>query len=274
MTCDELRLAIPEYLTRDLPESGKRDFQNHMQLCAGCRSEVADLTALWLSIGQLPQPEPGPLLRTRFAEMLSAYEHGMERGRRESASTWLRTRWGSLWAKRTAWQAAVAAACLLIGLSVGRWTGNRETAPSAGEVATLRGELAAMRQLITLSLLQQQSPNDRLEGVNWSVRVEEPTPEVPAALLFAVSNDDNVNVRLAAVDALHRYASDGRTRNSLLSAIRKQDSPLVQVAIIGLLSQLHDPKLAEPLETLASDPRVDKSVRRFARSALGKMRLE
>ena len=56
-----------------------------------------------------------------------------------------------------------------------------------------------MRQLVTLSLLQQQSAGDRLQGVNWSYRVEQPDTAVLAALLTTVNHDPNVNVRLAAV---------------------------------------------------------------------------
>ena len=52
----------------------------------------------------------------------------------------------------------------------------------SSEVAQLRGEMYNMRQMVTLSLLQQQSASDRLRGVNWSYRVEQPDSEVLAAL--------------------------------------------------------------------------------------------
>jgi hypothetical protein len=274
MTCDEVKLSIPEYLSRELSGREVLEMEGHVAECAGCQAELSEMSALWRSMARLPQPEPGPLLRTRFESMLAAYEHGMERGRQDSAWSRLQGRLSAFWPKQPVWQFAVAVACLVAGFFGGSALTQTHLRPANNEMTTLRGEVAAMRQLVTLSLLQQQSPSDRLRGVNWSVRVERPTPEVPAALLFAVNNDDNVNVRLAAVDALHNFTADERTRRSLLAAIPRQDSPLVQIALIDLLAQLHEPETAKALQRLADQPRLDESVRAFAQRAAGKMHFE
>ena len=59
-----------------------------------------------------------------------------------------------------------------------------------------------MRQLVALSLMQQQSASERLRGVSWAYQRGTIRREVLAALVSAVNHDTNVNVRLAAVDAL------------------------------------------------------------------------
>ena len=274
MTCDEVRLSIPEYLSRELSSREALEVEGHVAECAGCRTELSEMSSLWRSMARLPQPEPGPLMRTRFESMLSAYEHGIERGRQDTAWSRLQGRLSALWPKQPAWQFAIAAACLVAGFFGGSALTQTHLRPANNEITTLRGEVAAMRQLVTLSLLQQQSPSDRLRGVNWSVRVEQPTPEVPAALLFAVNNDENVNVRLAAVDALHTFTADERTRRALIAALPKQDSPLVQIALIDLLGQLHEPETAKALQRLAAQPRVDESVRAVAQRVAGKMHFE
>ena len=49
-----------------------------------------------------------------------------------------------------------------------------------------------------------------------------------------------MNVRLAAVDALHGFGASPVTRTAMIQSIRKQDQPLVQIALIDLLVDLHE----------------------------------
>ena len=78
-------------------------------------------------------------------------------------------------------------------------------------MAQLRGQVENLRQMVALSMLQQQSPSARMRGVTYSEKIAQPDPQVLDALLQAVNHDSNVNVRLSAVDALaevrHRAGS-------------------------------------------------------------------
>ena len=67
-----------------------------------------------------------------------------------------------------------------------------------------------MRQMVALSLMQQQSAGERLRGVSWAYRVESSDTEVLSALLYTVNNDQSVNVRMAAVEALARLRRGAR----------------------------------------------------------------
>ena len=102
-----------------------------------------------------------------------------------------------------------------------------------------------MRQLMTLSLLQQQSAADRLQGVTWSYRVAPSDTEVLSALLNTVNHDPSVDVRLSAVDALKAMKASPIARRGLIQALGKQTSPLVQVAITDAIVDLRD-KQAPP----------------------------
>jgi HEAT repeat protein len=128
-----------------------------------------------------------------------------------------------------------------------------------------------MRQLVALSLLQQQNASERLKGVTWSYRVDQSDTEVLSALLYTVNHDQNVNVRLAAVDALHAFADSPVVRKGLLQAIRKQESPMVQVALIDALADLRDVHAVSALQTMARDPEANPAVRERAKWALGKL---
>jgi HEAT repeat protein len=128
-----------------------------------------------------------------------------------------------------------------------------------------------MRQLVALSLLQQQSASERLRGVSWTYRVEPSDTEVLAALLAAVNHDPNVNVRLAAVDALRPFAAGQPTRDAVIQALPSQTDPIVQVALIDLLVDLKETEAAPELRKVAADGSTDVGVRQRAQWALEKL---
>jgi hypothetical protein len=128
-----------------------------------------------------------------------------------------------------------------------------------------------MRQMVALSLMQQQSAGERLRGVSWAYRVESSDTEVLSALLSTVNNDQSVNVRMAAVEALHAFGASPVTRTAIVQSIPKQTSPLVQIALIDLLVDLKVTDATPALKQRSLDPAVDASVRERAKAALGKL---
>lgn len=142
---------------------------------------------------------------------------------------------------------------------------------SGSEIAQLQGQVESLRQLVALSLLQEQSPSARLRGVNYSYQISQPDPEVEQALLYAVNHDSNVNVRLSAVDALAKFASSGEVRRGLTDSLPVQDSPLVQIALIDLLVQANARESIPMLRKLAEAPDSNEDVRQRAASALQRM---
>jgi HEAT repeat protein len=88
-----------------------------------------------------------------------------------------------------------------------------------------------MNRLVTISLLEHQSVTERLRGASYS-RLTPPDERVLAALLGTAAQDPNINVRLAAVEALTPYANRPSVRSGLLDSLSSQRSPLVQLAVL------------------------------------------
>ncbi len=272
MNCDETRLILPEYLSQSLGESQELAFAAHLSTCEGCRVETERLGSLWRGLALLPEsyPEPSATVRDRFYDSLAAFRHGLESAPKHS---W-KEKLAALWPKQPTWQMAISLALLVLGVGVGYEIRpqKQEVAPVAGaEVAQLRGEVSNMRQMVALSLMQQQSAGERLRGVSWAYRVESSDTEVLSALLSTVNNDQSVNVRMAAVDALHAFGGSPVTRNAIVQSIPKQASPLVQIALIELLVDLRVTDASAELKRLSTDQAVDASVRERAKWALGKL---
>ena len=128
-----------------------------------------------------------------------------------------------------------------------------------------------MRQLVALSLLQQQNASDRLRGVNYAYRVEQSDPQVLSALLTTLDHDSNVNVRLAAVDAVRNFTDNPVGRKGLVQALAKQDSPLVQIAILDQIVELHEKSAVTAIQFLLSGQDVNPDVRQRAQWALKRL---
>jgi HEAT repeat protein len=252
MNCEEARTQFVDYWRGDL-EDPLGEFRTHLESCDRCRAEAQDLKGLWGTMASLPEQDPSMGLRVRFYDSLREWRRNEEQ--RRHAFWWLR---------HPAFQAAAAVALLVIGIGTGYLARGRETT----EVSQLRGEVSNMRQLVALSLMQQQSATDRLRGVSYAYRTEQSDPQVLSALLTTVNHDPSINVRLAAVDALRNFTDNPIGRNGLVQALSKQESPMVQIAILDEIASVHEKSAVPAIQTLVSAADVNPEVRQRAQWAL------
>jgi hypothetical protein len=273
MMCERVREQLPECLAGKLDKAERERVIGHLESCSACRNELAELGIVWRGLESMAVPEPNRAMRTRFIEMMEAYQAGMEQAppkRAEPPAETSRRRWLAWWPSQPAWQIAIASALLIAGVVAGRYEAGapKEMSP---EMAQLKGQVEGLRQLVALSLLQAQSPSDRLRGVSFSSQIARPDADVEQSLLRAVNHDPNVNVRLSAVDAIEKYAGDPAVRRVLVDSVAVQDSPLVQCALIDLLVEVNDRDSAPALRKLAQDGQVDEVVRQRATLAMHKL---
>jgi HEAT repeats len=259
MQCEQVRERLTDLLTGEAG-ADLEALRQHLAACSGCRAEADELEQVWSALGAVPSPRPdSTAMSARFASMLDGYEQGRAgtaAARWDRMNGWLST----FWPRQPLMQLACGAALLVIGLAGGRATRPLAPPPS-DEMAALRTELRETRQMVTLSLLQQQSASDRLRGVSFSGRLEEPGGEVVSALLDALLHDPNVNVRLASIDALVRFADQQAVRQGAIEALQSATSPLVQIALIDFVVGLQEKTSVEALKRLADDPALNEAVR-------------
>jgi hypothetical protein len=268
MICERVKEQLAEYLSGNLEGPAREKFVDHLEQCPRCQAEVEELGALWRGLEFVPSAQPSIAMRGRFNEMLEAYRFGQaEALQKESTATNVRQ---MPQPRHAWWQLAAACGLLAAGAAAGRFTVPQQHTAPTPEVAQLRGEMESMRQLVTLSLLQQQSAGQRLRGVTYSYQMDRADPEVEKALLFAVSHDANVNVRLSAVDALQKFAHNPQVTKSLVDAIDPQDSPLVQIALIDLLVDSKEGSIIPELRKLEK-AEVNEAVRQRAAWGLQKL---
>ena len=263
MKCDDLGPQMLEYLAGTLPDDRLAVIRAHLAECAACRDDVDATAELWNELGAAPLPRPeSARMRARFDAALQGYIDGQAESRVLTATASRRPAW-----QWQPWvQLAGAAALLFIGIGFGRFLPASQPQTNS-DIALLREELRDTRQMVTLSLLQQQSASERLKGVTVSGQIEQPGTEVVSALLDTLRRDPNVNVRLATVDALRRFSSREAIRKSVVDALPGQESPLVQIAMVDFILEASGPETRSVLQQLVEDMMLNQAVR--ARAARG-----
>jgi len=262
MQCEEVRDQFTDYLIETLEEPKRSQVQQHLISCAACRAEAEGLKAIWTRLGSIPGEQPGPNMRARFEVMLEAYRHGLDNA---PSSNWWRNanewmaRW---WPAQPVLQFGLAAALLVAGVAVGRQYQQPAPLQPDGEMVQLRSEVREMRNLVAISLMQQQSASERLKGVNY--QIAQPNSDFLNTLLDTLMHDANVNVRLAAVDALRKFGESQTVRQGILKAITRQESPLVQIELITLMVELQERAGVATLREISANQTLDEEVRKRA----------
>jgi uncharacterized protein with HEPN domain len=212
-----------------------------------------------MELPNIPQAEPLPDARARFDQMLefeSSVPQLSAKGSGEEASFW----------RSHLLQGAVAAALVLIGVAMGYYI--RPSAVPSKELADLRNELYQTRQMVALSLMQQQAATDRLKGISWSYQLQQPSAELLRALLDRLMHDPSVNVRLATVDALRQFGDQPAVRSGVVEAMAQPQSPMVEISLIDLAVDLRQKESIAALRQFAQDQKLDQAVRERAEKGL------
>jgi len=112
------------------------------------------------------------------------------------------------------------------------------------------------------------SAADRINAVSAAAVLTNTRNEVVNGLVDVLDKDPNTNVRLAALDGLARFYRDDYTRKKLLVSLKKQTDPLVQIALIGLLTRMRESGILTELEKMVRDPATEKTVKDCAYSSI------
>lgn len=263
MRCEEIHAHLADHLAGTLAPDLSDDVTAHLRTCHTCAAEADGLNETWQMLGTVPASRPDSAgMRVRFDAALEGYRDGLESDRARP-SRFTRIRAYGL-------QFAAAAAVLVLGVSIGRQT-TRPPAPDP-QLTMLREELREMRQMVTLSLLQQQSASERLRGVSFTTRIDQPAGEVTAALLDTLMHDPNVNVRLACIRALDRFNTQAAVRAGVVQAVTRETSPLVSIALIDFILEARDTMAIDVLRQLSADEQRDAAVRETAARGVERLR--
>ncbi len=223
------------------------------------REELRALELLMEGIATSPEPAPPAAADARFATMLAA---ATEQGTNAPAKPVQRSGLRLAWSSRVLRAAAVAAAVLLIFVA-GMQYGN----------AGLKQQYAANRTLLEemADLMKAERTSERIRATTVTLELVEMDPETARNLGFLLRNDENANVRLAALEALRRFPDDAGVREELLAAMQESPPDVVRFELIETLVRCNEKRVLPYLQEIMEADTLPQPVRDVAEMARFKL---
>ncbi|ELR68424.1 hypothetical protein C900_00392 [Fulvivirga imtechensis AK7] len=211
--------------------------------------DLNDLSELKASVNQMMAPVPSEQMSAGFYQQLTAAKR-----KPEKRAGWF----ASLWNAQLVLRWAYSIGLVVIGLGAGLLL---RSPKEEGKLERLSAEVSEMKEMMMLTLLEKDSPSDRLKAVNLTSELPDASVKVTEALLKTLNNDPNVNVRLATLEALYPYASHPEVREGLIRSIARQQSPLVQMALGEMMVVLQEKGSVENLQKILKDQNTPPEVK-------------
>lgn len=226
-------------LTGEISEKEQVALDQFLEANPDVASELKELEQTWDLFEEIERPEPSEAMDARFEGMMAAYSANQKESR-PSVLDWILERMTRSW--------QVGLASLVMGLFIGWWM-----LPSQGQqqdIKQLSSEIQSMKEMMMLTLIEQPKAQERIRAVNLAAELPNADEKVINALIATLNNDDNVNVRLASLESLTRYANQPVVRQSLVDALKMQESPLMLIAIADVLVAIQEKSSVETMEQL------------------------
>lgn len=230
---EQLEEKIIAFFEGELSEKEKKELSEKRENSAEAEQLFQAYTLLYQDIENQNIEVPSKNITTNFEKLLTTEKQKLKQ--LESTVVPQKGKVRSLFL-----YGSVAAVLIALVVSMSIIFSNQNTINQmSAEMVLLRKEMK--------SLLNNTSTSVRIQAVNLSAELQKPDKEVVNVLVKTMNTDPSENVRLAAVNALGKFAQDDSVKKELITALENQESSYVQIKLINILSTI---KAKEAIPTL------------------------
>jgi hypothetical protein len=251
MKTSENEILIIDYLSGNFTEDKQKEFERLLNENSGLKKEFETVKAFWNVNEEVPNPSAK--MDMNFYSMLKTEEV-------KSNQISFVEKLQNLFSNKLVKQFAYSFAILAIGFFIGNKL-NLSSNSSQETLKVAKAETENVRSQLVLTLLDQPSANKRLQAVNEVNKLNDVTEVVLKALFSTLNNDENVNVRLSAIEALKKYTHIPLVREGLVTSIVNQTSPLVQMELADLMVVLQEKKAVQSFKKLIKEKDINTSAK-------------
>lgn len=244
---------INKYRSGRLSAEEEKLLDRYIEIGKVSLEELEDLKSIKANFEALPTPEPSQSMSDTFYANLEAARQKEQQPK--ALGNWF----AQLWTGQPALRWVYSVGLVVLGVGLGYLL--RPDGEDNRKLENLSAEVSEMKEMMMLTLLDKESPSDRLKAVNLTSELPDASVKVTEALLKTLNNDENVNVRLATLEALYPYASHPQVREGLIKSIAMQESPLVQMALAEMMVALQEKRSVENLEKVLKNKNTPPEVR-------------
>jgi DNA-binding transcriptional MerR regulator len=246
---------VLEYIREDCSDERRQNILAQLRESGYEIEELEQLRKLNGQLDDLPNPKPSERLDKNFYAMLAEQNRKINTNYIQTIIDWIK----NLKPKDVMLQPAFGLLLFLSGLISGYLIS--ENSGNDNQLNAMTAEIREMKTMVTISMLNQDSPSERMRTINAIQGMELQEDQVIYALLKTLNEDPNVNVRLSALNLLDQ-ASDQRTvQYGLINSIAVQESPLLQIALVDILGSMEDKESISVLRNVAMRKDLHYSVR-------------
>ncbi len=115
------------------------------------------------------------------------------------------------------------------------------------------------------------SSSTRMKAVRTSFKVGNLDAELIDLLIKVMQEDENANVKIAAIDGLSEFKNNNKVIDSMLQALEEETDPFVKISLIHTLVGMNCKKAIKSLDAIIENDSVDQSIKDEAH--IGKFKL-
>lgn len=157
----------------------------------------------------------------------------------------------------------------LKGMKINNDLGNGEDKSAMPVVLNSTGDFP--KQMLISRLSNQLSASDRYTAASSIAQLKNIDYDVLHILVKTMKSDPNINVRLAALEALSHFANESYVKEQLILSLTNQEDPIVQISLIELLTKMRERNIVQELEKLTEDDQTNEEVKVQAYASLLKL---
>ncbi|MBN2263941.1 MAG: HEAT repeat domain-containing protein [Prolixibacteraceae bacterium] len=252
MNCNEIKIRMIDYIDdhNRLSNNEITKIENHLKSCVACKNEFNQLKEINSKLEQFNFIDETNELRESFLEKL---ENEKNKKKRKTITLKL---------NRTILNLAASVLLLVAGSFLGYFVAQK------GKVTKLENEILSIKHSYTSSVLNMQTSSIRLKAISFVEEGMSLNTELIQVLGNILNNDENVNVRLAAANALFKNNHNNEVNALLIESLKTQSEPLVQIALIEFLVKNHEKQAVQNLRILIEQDGTNSIVKQHANNGL------
>jgi hypothetical protein len=166
----------------------------------------------------------------------------------------------------------IAASIMLItiGFLAGMLYFKTNNEVAGNEIQNIKSDLEHMKRMAIKNQMQMVSASERIKAVSEASVLDSADLEIISILINTMNFDNNVNVRMAAAEALFNFRTQPEVKQALVNSLKIQEDPNMQILLIDMLVVMKEKNAAAEMQRLLNDKKdLNKVVKERAEYGLG-----
>ena len=242
MNKEEIKDKFIPYLENELSKEEREAVEQLLTNDADAKKEFEELQSFLSDLDEVPMETPSANLRMNFEEMLA---NEIEKEEPKVIALQPNSNWKKFL------RIAASVVIVLSAFLIGKYQANISD-PVIAENEN--------KQEI-LNLLENTSASKRILAVNNAEAFSTQDTKILEALINRLFFDKNVNVRLAAAEALSKFSTEILVRDALIKSLETEKNASVQIEVIQILAKIQEKRAVQPMKRLLENEETPQFVK-------------